>query len=184
MYKIRWFWCFEQELWLLKVSWSDFVSLKKAVFEAVFWTKSSFWLTSTKGRPPLNIHGWKATDLSFLMVFLKKYFFHPVKRQNFDDALGQTFYMTWDCVVGKKSLKIHERRKNYSDKTVWTGMPKGIIYKKNIFFNKFFWWPKLAIFSQNGHFLPLNGRQDRQDFAQSCPRGWTPQMYLKFHWRH
>ena len=91
MYKIRWFWCFEQELWLLKVSWSDFVSLKKAVFEAVFWTKSSFWLTSTKGRPPLNIHRWKAMDLSFLMVFLKKYFCHPVKRQNFDDASGQIF---------------------------------------------------------------------------------------------
>ena len=51
-------------------------------------------------------------------------------------------------------------------------MPKGIIYKKNIFFNKFFWWPKLAILSQNGHFLPLIGRKDRQDFAQSCPRGW------------
>ena len=82
-----------------KVSWSSFVSLKKTVLEAVFWRKSPFWLTSTKGRPPLNIHGWKAKDLSFLMVFLKKYFCHPVKRQNFDDALGQTFYMTWDCVI-------------------------------------------------------------------------------------
>ena len=27
-------------------------------------------------------------DLSFLMVFLKKYFVHPAKRQNFDDASG------------------------------------------------------------------------------------------------
>jgi len=34
-----------------------------------------------------------------MMVKRKKYFFHPVKRQNFDDALGQTFYMTWDCVL-------------------------------------------------------------------------------------
>ena len=40
------------------------------------------------------------------------------------------------------------------------------------FLQYFFVWQKMAIFSQNGHFLPLNGRQDRQDFAQSCPRGW------------
>ena len=30
-------------------------------------------------------------DLSFLMVFLKKYLFDPVKRQNFRDASGQIF---------------------------------------------------------------------------------------------
>ena len=35
------------------------------------------------------------------MVKRKKYFSHPVKRQIFDDAPGQTFYMTWDCVVCK-----------------------------------------------------------------------------------
>ena len=42
---------------------------------------STFWLYSV-------IHRWKAIDLSFLMVFLKKYFVHPAKRQNFDDASG------------------------------------------------------------------------------------------------
>ena len=36
---------------------------------------------------------------AFLWYFWKNIFFHPVKRQNFDDALGQTFYMTWDCVI-------------------------------------------------------------------------------------
>ena len=44
--------------------------------------------------------------------------------------------------------------------------------KKYIFSNYFFLWPKSPIFSQNCHFLLLNGRQDCQDFAQSCPRGW------------
>ena len=43
---------------------------------------------------------------------------------------------------------------------------------KKYIFSKTKWWPKSPIFSQNCHFLPLNGRQDRQDFAQSCPRGW------------
>ena len=43
-----------------------------------------FWLYSV-------IHRWKALDLSFLMVFLKKYFVNPAKRQNFDDASGQIF---------------------------------------------------------------------------------------------
>ena len=30
-------------------------------------------------------------DLSFLMVFLKKYFVNPAKRQNFGDAFAQIF---------------------------------------------------------------------------------------------
>ena len=34
---------------------------------------------------------WKALDLSFLMVFLKKYFVNPAKRQNFRDASRQIF---------------------------------------------------------------------------------------------
>ena len=28
-----------------------------------------------------------------------KWFFYPVKHQIFDDTPGQTFYMTWDCVI-------------------------------------------------------------------------------------
>ena len=51
-------------------------------------------------------------------------------------------------------------------------MPKGIICNKNIVFNDFLLWQKMAIFSQNGYFLPLNGCKDRGAFAQSCPRGW------------
>ena len=57
-----------------KVSLSGIVILKISVFEAVFWRKSLFWLTLTKWRPPLNIHGWKAMDLSFPIVFLKIFF--------------------------------------------------------------------------------------------------------------
>ena len=51
-------------------------------------------------------------------------------------------------------------------------MPRGIIYNKNTCFNNYFLGQKWAIFSQNGHFLPLNGRKDRGALAQSCPRGW------------
>ena len=39
---------------------------------------------------PSVIHGWKATDLPFMMVKRKKYFFHPVKRQIFGDTSGKT----------------------------------------------------------------------------------------------
>ena len=74
-----------------KVSWSSFVSARKAVFQAVFWRKSSFWLTSTKCWPPLNIHHWKALVKSFHMVFFKNYFMDPAMRQNFGDAHGQIF---------------------------------------------------------------------------------------------
>ena len=54
---------------LSEVSWSRFVSKKNAVLKALFWRKSSFWLTSTKCWPPLNIHHWKALLESFHMVF-------------------------------------------------------------------------------------------------------------------
>ena len=40
----------------------------------------------------VNYH--EATDLLVEMVKTKTYFFHPVKHQIFDDAPGQTFYMT------------------------------------------------------------------------------------------
>ena len=39
--------------------------------------------------PPNDIHGWKAMDKSFLMVFLKKNYIDPTGRQNFGDAPGQ-----------------------------------------------------------------------------------------------
>ena len=64
---------------------------KKSCFWGSFLQKTAshgqtvhFWLDSV-------IHRWKALDLSFLMVFLKKYFVNPAKRQNFVDASGQIF---------------------------------------------------------------------------------------------
>jgi hypothetical protein len=45
---------------------------------------------SNQETPPSVIHGWKATDLFFLVIKRKKYLFHPVKRQIFGDASGQT----------------------------------------------------------------------------------------------
>ena len=74
-----------------KVNWSRFVSLKKPVFQAFFWRKSSFSAISTKGRPPLHIHRWKAMDLSFLTMWTKALTFEPAARQNFVNALG----MVW-----------------------------------------------------------------------------------------
>ena len=52
--------------------------------------KTFFSAKSNQETPPSVIHGWKATDLPFMMVKRKKYFFHPVKRQIFGDASGQT----------------------------------------------------------------------------------------------
>ena len=64
---------------------------KKSCFWGSFLQKTAshdqtvqFWLDSV-------IHRWKALDLSFLMVFLKKYFATPAKCPNFVDASGQIF---------------------------------------------------------------------------------------------
>ena len=74
--------------------------------------------------------------------------------------------------VGKKSLKINEWRKNYSDKTVWTDMSRGTINKKKRFQFSNFLWPKFTNFSKKSHFLPLNGRHNCHKSGQSCPRWW------------
>ena len=52
--------------------------------------KTFFSAKLNQETPPSVIHGWKATDLPFMMVKRKKYFFHPVKRQIFGDASGKT----------------------------------------------------------------------------------------------
>ena len=51
-----------------KVSWSEFLSLRKAVFRPLFLGKSLFWPISTQFTPPHDIHRWKAMDLSFHVV--------------------------------------------------------------------------------------------------------------------
>ena len=40
--------------------------------------------------PPSVIHGWKATDLLFLMVKWRNDFLNPISRQNFANALTET----------------------------------------------------------------------------------------------
>ena len=40
--------------------------------------------------PPYDIHGWKATDLSFDLAPSDQNFMHPTSRQNFGDGPGQT----------------------------------------------------------------------------------------------
>ena len=90
------------KLWVpahFEVGWSRTVAAKIGVFRPFFLRKSFFWLISTQWTPQSVIHGWKATDLHLMMVKRKNYFSHPVKRQIFVDAPGQTFYMTWDCVI-------------------------------------------------------------------------------------
>ena len=57
------------------------------------------FINLTPQTPPSVIHGWKATDLLYEMVKTKKIFFHPVKRQIFDDAPKQTFYMISKLVI-------------------------------------------------------------------------------------
>ena len=57
------------------------------------------FINLTSQTPPGVIHGWKATDLLYEIVRTKKYFFGHVKRQIFDDAPKQTFYMISKLVV-------------------------------------------------------------------------------------
>ena len=40
--------------------------------------------------PPIDIHGWKATDLSVVLAPSDRNLKHPTSRQNFRDAPGQT----------------------------------------------------------------------------------------------
>ena len=40
--------------------------------------------------PPYDIHGWKATDLSFDLAPSDQNLKHPTSRQNFGDGPGQT----------------------------------------------------------------------------------------------
>ena len=67
------------------------------------------FINLTPQTPPSVIHGWKATDLLYDMVKTKKYFFHPVRRQIFGDALKQTFYMisklVLDCLHADRYTK-------------------------------------------------------------------------------
>ena len=73
-----------------KVSWSRTMTAKMSVFRPLFWRKSLFWPIPTQWTPPSVIHGWKATDLLFLMVQRKKYFLNPISRQNFAYAFAET----------------------------------------------------------------------------------------------
>ena len=73
-----------------KVSWSRTMTAKMSVFRPLFWRKSLFWPIPTQWTPPSVIHGWKATDLLFLMVKRKKYFLNPISRQNFAYAFAET----------------------------------------------------------------------------------------------
>ena len=76
-----------------KVSWSRTMTAKMSVFRPLFWRKSLFWPIPTQWTPPSVIHGWKATDLLFLIVKRKKYFLNPISRQNFANAFAETPYL-------------------------------------------------------------------------------------------
>ena len=48
-------------------------------------------------------------DLSFLMVFLKKYFVNPAKRQNFCDASGQIFsFILRPCLIAYGATSVSD----------------------------------------------------------------------------
>ena len=74
------------KLWVpahFEVGWSRTVAAKIGVFRPLFWRKSFFWPISTQWTPPSVIHGWKATDLLFMMVKRKNYFFWPCEASDF-----------------------------------------------------------------------------------------------------
>ena len=57
-----------------EVRWSRTMTAKMSVFRPLFWRKSLFWPIPTQWTPPSVIHGWKATDLLFLIVKRKNIF--------------------------------------------------------------------------------------------------------------
>ena len=71
---------------ILDASMSD----ETDVFSPKIWTKSRFSPILTIFTPPYDIHGWKATDLSFDLAPSDHNFMHPTSRQNFGDGPGQT----------------------------------------------------------------------------------------------
>ena len=88
-----------RELCPSKVRWSQFVSLKNAVFSALFWRKSFFWPTSTKATPPMiGIFG-KLCISAFctypnIRVFLNR---QAVRILLTPGDRSETLY--WDCVL-------------------------------------------------------------------------------------
>ena len=88
-----------RELCPSKVRWSRFVSLKIAVFSALFWRKSFFWPTSTKAtHPMIGIFG-KLCISAFctypnIRVFLNRQAVRILL--TLPDWLD---YISWQCVV-------------------------------------------------------------------------------------
>ena len=71
------------KLWVLahsEVSWSRTMTAKMSVFRPLFWPKNVLSV----------IHGWKATDLLFIMIERKKNSKNPISRQNFAYAFAET----------------------------------------------------------------------------------------------
>ena len=58
-------------------------------FRHNFWTKTFISPIFTTYTPPLAIHGWKATDLSFNLAPSYRDLKDPTSRQNFEDTPGQ-----------------------------------------------------------------------------------------------
>ena len=65
------------------------MSSKKPCFRHNFWTKTFISPIFTTYTPPLAIHGWKATDLSFNLAPSYRDLKDPTSRQNFEDTPGQ-----------------------------------------------------------------------------------------------
>ena len=82
-----------------EVRWSRTVSKNKPYFRVFFINVFfyPYWPNETQS----VIHGWKATDLLFLVVRRKN---HPVKRPIFGDASGQTSALIMTlCVIAQVS---------------------------------------------------------------------------------
>ena len=113
-----------RELCPSKVRWSRFVSLKIAVFSALFWRKSFFWPTSTKAtHPMIGIFGklciwgfqksgwnsifdilWSVRFLGTGVDWIRPSFLHCV----ISNKMGKILRSIRWIYTGQKSL--HERR--------------------------------------------------------------------------
>ena len=80
-----------------EVSWSWTASTKMSVLgHFLDFRKNVF---RPRLRPLRVIHPWKAVDVQLLMQKTKNIFLNSLQFQIFGDAHGQTFHMTWVCMI-------------------------------------------------------------------------------------
>ena len=82
-----------------EVRWSRTVSKKNPHFRVLFWINHFFLAKPNQETPPSVIHGWKATDLPFMMVKRKNILFIQWSVRFLVTPPERLLHPSWQCVV-------------------------------------------------------------------------------------